>query len=120
MKSPNSTNAVGGSFILSLQGPDGPLGFPKPTNAVGGITGSVASSRLGMNDPPTPLVGFRIFTPSLPWVGLRHFGNFGTLHRAEIKDLARSCFSVAFLQIPATNLSTDNLFPFAAVSLRSG
>ena len=37
-KSPNPTNAVGGSFILNLQRDvDGSTAFPNPTNAVGGL-----------------------------------------------------------------------------------
>ena len=67
MVTANPTNAVGGAFILSLHG--GARRSPNPTNAVGGsfISGLsedrmvkriAAVVRLGMNDPPTALVGF--------------------------------------------------------------
>jgi len=57
----NPTNAVGGSFILSLQGKlGGPL---NPTNAVGGsfilsLNPLFPVRRQDMNNPPTALVGF--------------------------------------------------------------
>ena len=60
----NPTNAVGGAFILSLH-EHGAL-LPNPTNAVGGsfissLAGQVKPTpvRLGMNEPPTALVGFK-------------------------------------------------------------
>jgi hypothetical protein len=59
----NPTNAVGGFFISSLQ--RAAQWLPNPTNAVGGlfIYGlyglQETKSRLGLNDPPTALVGFR-------------------------------------------------------------
>jgi hypothetical protein len=63
----NPTNAVGGSFISSLH--DRRRLLPNPTNGVGGLFISNLPEcgpecvtprvvRLGMNDPPTALVGF--------------------------------------------------------------
>ena len=69
----NSTNAVGGLFILSLQRSDSAPGFPNPTNAVGGSfilslqrsdwlclpeTCRGSRCRPSMNNSPTALVGF--------------------------------------------------------------
>ena len=77
----NPTNAVGGSFILSLQAgragrPHGHCpGLPNPTNAVGGsfisdlALISRKNVRLDMNEPPTALVGFKKSTLRFLLVG---------------------------------------------------
>ncbi len=54
---PNPTNAVGGSFILSLHS-HGNAAFPNPTNAVGGsfILSLHSHGNAGFRIPPTQLV----------------------------------------------------------------
>ncbi len=57
MRVPSPTNAVGGSFILSLQCSSQLRGFTSPISAVGGIPNGGRQSffRLDMNNPPTAL-----------------------------------------------------------------